>query len=115
MLDGGAGRLEGLGMLANVKRRVLGHLIGGAAVALLATLPGTASAQKPPSTLKVVMHSDLKVIDPIWVSAQIGRTHAYLVYDTLFSLDADLKPQPQMVDSYTVSPDGLVYTFKLRD
>ncbi len=61
------------------------------------------------------MHSDLKVIDPIWVSAQIGRTHAYLVYDTLFSLDADLKPQPQMVDSYTVSPDGLVYTFKLRD
>ncbi|WP_298318263.1 ABC transporter substrate-binding protein [Reyranella sp.] len=103
-------------MLANVRRRVLGHLVGGAAAAaLLAALPVTAMAQKPPSTLKVVMHSDLKVIDPIWVSAQIGRTHAYLVYDTLFSLDADLKPQPQMVDSYTVSPDGLVYTFKLRD
>jgi len=102
-------------MLANVKRRVLGRLVGGAAVALLVALPGTASAQKPPTTLKVVMHSDLKVIDPIWVSAQIGRTHAYLVYDTLFALDADLKPQPQMVDSYTVSPDGLVYTFKLRD
>jgi len=101
-------------MPARVRRRVVGGLIGGAA-ALLAVLPATAMAQKPPSTLKVVMHSDLKVIDPIWVSAQIGRTHAYLVYDTLFSLDADLKPQPQMVDSYTVSPDGLVYTFKLRD
>jgi len=29
--------------------------------------------------------------------------------------DADNKPQPQMVDSYEVSPDKLTYTFKLRD
>ncbi len=96
-------------MLGLLRRTV----IGGLALAV-AALPLTALAQKP-STLKIVMTSDLKVIDPIWVSAQIIRTHAYLVYDTLFALDADLKPQPQMVDSYTVSDDKLVYTFKLRD
>ncbi|MGH6645207.1 MAG: ABC transporter substrate-binding protein, partial [Bradyrhizobium sp.] len=96
-------------MFGRLRRTV----IGGLALAV-AALPLTALAQKP-STLKIVMTSDLKVIDPIWVSAQIIRTHAYLVYDTLFALDADLKPQPQMVDSYTVSDDKLVYTFKLRD
>src|SRR5882757_4037302 len=101
--------MKGQSMFARLRRTVICGL------ALAATgLPMTAFAQKP-STLKIVMTSDLKVIDPIWVSAQIIRTHAYLVYDTLFALDADLKPQPQMVDSYTVSDDKLVYTFKLRD
>ena len=67
------------------------------------------------STLKIVMHSDLKILDPIWASAQISRTHGYMVYDTLFGLDGDLKPQPQMVGSWSVDPAGLVYTFGLRD
>ena len=67
------------------------------------------------STLKIVMHSDLKILDPIWASAQISRTHGYMVYDTLFGLDADLKPQPQMVGAWSVDPAGLVYTFGLRD
>lgn len=66
-------------------------------------------------TLRIVMHSDLKILDPIWASAQISRTHGYLVYDTLFGLDGELKPQPQMVETWTVDSDGLVYTFVLRD
>ena len=66
-------------------------------------------------TLRIVMHSDLKILDPIWASAQISRTHGYLVYDTLFGLDGELKPQPQMVETWTVDPAGLVYTFVLRD
>ena len=74
-----------------------------------------ASSAAAQSTLKAVMHSDLKVLDPIWASAQISRTHGYLVYDTLFGLDADLKPQPQMVAAWSVDPAGLVYSFTLRD
>jgi len=66
-------------------------------------------------TLRIVMSSDLKIVDPVWSSIQLSRTHGYLVYDTLFSLDSDLKPQPQMVERYTVSPDKLEYTFVLRD
>ncbi len=38
-----------------------------------------------------------------------------MVYDTLFALDEHFKPQPQMVDSWTVSDDKLTYTFTLRD
>ena len=71
-----------------------------------------ASAQK---TLKVVQHSDLKIIDPIWSAAYIVRNHGYLVYDTLFALDAKLQPQPQMAESLIMSDDGLTATIRLRD
>ena len=67
------------------------------------------------STIRIVMHSDLKVVDPIWASTQISRTHGYMVYDTLFGLDEQLRPQPQMVGSWTVDAAGLVYDFVLRD
>ena len=66
-------------------------------------------------TLKIIPHADLKNTDPIWTTAYITRNHGYMIYDTLFSLDADLQPQPQMVDTWTVSDDGLIYTFTLRD
>src|SRR5438105_8567253 len=61
------------------------------AVALAASV-GAASAQK---TLKVVMHSDLKIVDPIWTTAYITRNHGYMVYDTLFAMDekGEIKPQ----------------------
>ena len=61
------------------------------------------------------MHSDLKIVDPIWTTAYISRNYGYLVYDTLFALDEQLAVQPQMVDSYEISDDNLTYTFTLRD
>ena len=66
-------------------------------------------------TLRIVPQADLKNLDPIWTTASITNNHGYMVYDTLFALDENLEPQPQMVDSYEVSDDGLAYTFKLRD
>lgn len=83
-----------------------------AAGALTLALCGGAAAE---TTLRAVMHSDLKILDPVWSGTQIVRSHAYMVYDTLFALDAALKPQPQMVDKWEVSPDKLTYTFTLRD
>ena len=78
-------------------------------------LASRALAQQPARTLRVVMHSDLKIIDPIWTTAYIVRNHGYMIYDTLFALDDKLEPRPQMVESWTTSDDGLVWTFKLRD
>ena len=75
-------------------------------------LTAPASAEK---VLRVIPHADLKNIDPIWTTAYITRNHGYMVYDTLFAMDADLKPQPQMVDTWTVSDDQLIWTFTLRD
>ncbi|MGE0513996.1 MAG: ABC transporter substrate-binding protein [Hyphomicrobiaceae bacterium] len=66
-------------------------------------------------TLRFVPHSDLKILDPIWTTAFISRNHGYMVYDTLFAMDANGEIKPQMVDKYDVSPDKLTYTLTLRD
>ena len=46
------------------------------------------------------MHSDLKIVDPIWTTAYITRNHGYMIYDTLFATDANGEIKPQMVDKY---------------
>ncbi|MEM9026994.1 MAG: ABC transporter substrate-binding protein [Pseudomonadota bacterium] len=87
------------------------------ALALLsatAVLVGTpAIAQE--KTLNFVPHSDLKILDPIWTTAYISRNHGYMIYDTLFALDADGNVQPQMVGKHDVSSDQLTHTLTLRD
>ena len=89
--------------------RALVRIVAAMAVLLAA---GAASAQ---STLRVVMLSDLKILDPIWTTAYIVRDHGYMVYDTLLAMDAQLEVKPQMADSWKVSDDKLTYTFVLRD
>ena len=65
-------------------------------------------------TVTAVMHSDLRVIDPLFTTAYITRDHGYMVYDTLLATDSSFKVQPQMAD-WKVSDDKLTYTFTLRD
>src|SRR5215813_4628248 len=83
------------------------------AAASMAGVLGTAAAEA--QTLKVVMHSDLKILDPIWTTAYIQRNHGYMVWDTLFAMDEKFQAKPQMVDKYDVSADKLTWTFTLRD
>ena len=66
-------------------------------------------------TVKAVMNGDLRAVDPLWTIVPQTRIHAYMVYDTLFGIDADRVPRPQMVDIWSVDDDKLVYKFKLRD
>ncbi len=67
------------------------------------------------NVLRVAPHAELKVLDPVWTTAYITRNHGYLVYDTLFAIDENFEPKPQMVDTWNVSEDGKSWTFKLRD
>jgi peptide/nickel transport system substrate-binding protein len=83
-----------------------------AAIAMMAGAMGAADAQ---SVLRAVPITDLKVIDPIWTTAYTTRNHGYMVFDTLFAMDENFKPQPQMVERFDVSADKLTYTFTLRD
>ena len=85
-----------------------------AAVAGFAALSGTPNARAQ-GTVRAVMHSDLKILDPIWTTAYIQRNYGYMVYDTLFATDANGQVKPQMIDHYEVSPDQLTYTMTLRD
>ena len=70
------------------------------AAALAAVAVPAALAQ---TTLRVVKHSDLKIVDPIWTTAYITRDHGYMIYDTLFATDANGQIKPQMIDKYDLS------------
>jgi peptide/nickel transport system substrate-binding protein len=82
------------------------------AVFAAALSSGLAQAQ---TTLRATMHSDLKVIDPVWTSALITTHHSFMIYDQLFALDEKLNVKPQMIDVWSTSDDKLTWTFKLRD
>jgi peptide/nickel transport system substrate-binding protein len=98
--------------MTQVTRRTF--LAGSIAASALVSAP-RAHAQKRGGTLRFVPHADLKILDPIWTTAYITRNHGYMIYDTLFALDANLQIRPQMVDKFTVSRDNMKYSFTLRD
>ena len=95
-----------------------GSFVRNAALALAIGTTALALPQSPAhaeKTLRAVMQSDLKILDPIWTTAYIVRNHGYMIYDTLFATDANGEVKPQMIDKYEVSADKLTHTFTLRD
>jgi peptide/nickel transport system substrate-binding protein len=58
--------------------------------------------------LKVVPHSNLAILDPIWTTAYMSRNHGYMIYDTLFGTDENAKIKPQMVESWTEARQAAV-------
>ncbi|MGD9946202.1 MAG: ABC transporter substrate-binding protein [Burkholderiaceae bacterium] len=83
----------------------------------LFTLAAAASAQPAADasrTIRFVPFGEPTNFDPIMEVTRATNAHAYMIYDTLFAQDVNGKPQPQMVDAYTLSPDGRVYTMTLR-
>src|SRR3954468_6046922 len=87
-------------------------LLRGSMLAL-AFAASSASAQE--KVLKFIPQADLRILDPITTTAYITRNHGYMVYDTLFATAASLQGQPQVLEKYDLSKDGLTYTFTLRD
>jgi peptide/nickel transport system substrate-binding protein len=96
-----------------MKRRVLFAATGLLSLSMLAPMAAQAQAQDN-KVFRFVPHANLAVLDPIWTTAYVTRNHAYMIYDTLFSEDAQGNIKPQMVDTYTNSPDRKTWTFKLR-
>src|SRR4051794_14874360 len=89
--------------------------ITAAAVALAAGTAMGALSAAAQTTLRVVMHSDLKIVDPIWTTAYITRNHGYMIYDTLFAMDEKGDVKPQMVEKVDESADKKTYTLTLRE
>src|ERR1700738_3988927 len=86
------------------------RLAPGALLLLLAARPGAAEA-----TLRFTPYADLSILDPHWTAGIVTRNYAYMVFDTLFAYDHEFRPQPQMVASWSESPDRLTWEFTLRD
>jgi hypothetical protein len=82
----------------DVNRRQLTRLLLVAFALLANAVPARAE-----TVLRVVMNSDLKIVDPIWSGAYVTRDHGYMIYDTLFATDANGEIRPQMVDRTEIS------------
>ena len=95
----------------DIRKSVVALIAAASVGGLLGAMPAGVQAQ----TLKVVMHSDVKILDPIWTTAYIQRNFGYMVWDTLFAYDEKFESKPQMVEKYDVSADKLTWTFTLRD
>ena len=85
----------------------------GASVAAL-TAPRIGRAEKA-NKLVFVPALDLSQLDPVVTGNRSTRTHAYLVFDTLYGIDTNWTAQPQMVEGHQVEKDGLIWTLTLRD
>ena len=86
--------------------------LGGAGFLALASARSALGADS--KTLRFIVRTDLRVLDPIWTTAYVSRNHGYMIFDTLLALDSKFKPQPQMVGDYSLSSDQLVWRFALR-
>ena len=64
--------------------------------------------------LRFVPQANLSSLDAVAGTQYVVRNAALLVWDTLYGVDSNQVPQPQMVESHTLSEDELVWTFKLR-
>jgi peptide/nickel transport system substrate-binding protein len=83
--------------------------------ATLVTLAALPLQQASAQTVRIVMHSDLKILDPTVSTQYIVRNHGYLVWDQLLAVDAKGTVRPQMAEKWDVSADRLTWTFRLRD
>jgi len=85
-----------------------------ATAALLAALPFAAQAAK--DSVTIGMRGEPPGLDPTTgAAAAISEVTLYNVYETLTRLDNSGAVLPMLAKSWTVSPDGLVYTFKLLE
>ncbi|WP_458097899.1 ABC transporter substrate-binding protein [Roseomonas sp. WA12] len=101
-------------MSMNSTRRAILQGTASLAAAMAATEAWAQPRTGGKRVIKAVMHATLGVLDPYATTAYITRNHGYLVYDTLFALDAKSQPHPQMVGEWSASSDKLTYDFRLR-
>jgi peptide/nickel transport system substrate-binding protein len=86
----------------------------GWALALLAGVALAAPALGQ-SVLRVKPSSDVRTTDPHLGSDSMARNLGYMVFDTLFAVDADLRVRPQMVESWEAAEGGRIWRFRLRE
>ena len=95
--------------MTEMSRRVL---VTGADTALAAPALGQSSVSR---TLRVVPHASLTSFDPVWDTASITHNGGYLFYDTLYSVDSDFVPRPQIAAGHDLDDDGRLWTIHLRE
>ena len=89
-------------------------LATAAAASTMALARPSLSQTERSRVLRFIPYADLLILDPIWTTADIVRDHGYLVYDTLYGMDGQFQPQPQLAEGHLFENDGKQCTITLR-
>lgn len=87
---------------------------GRASAAVLNMLQDDPSAGKPGGTLSVAIIGDPPHLDEHQSTAEVIAYVSYCMFEGLFTYDANYQPIPELVETHTVSEDGLTHTMTLR-
>src|SRR5688500_16179930 len=74
--------------------------------------------EKDSDTRKIFRYnsaSGISSLDPAFAKDQANIWAVNMLYNGLLTFDKDLNIQPSIAKSWTISDDGLLYTFYLRD
>ena len=85
--------------------------MAGAAAMAAPSIAGANSAK----VLRFVPRWGLAQLDPVATTDAMTRQFGIMVFESLYSVDAELNPRPQMVAGHVIGDDGKRWTMRLRD
>jgi peptide/nickel transport system substrate-binding protein len=92
------------------------RLLGLTAASVLAVLAFSSTMAEAAGVLSIGRREDSTTFDPIKTAQNIDFWVFSNVYDVLVRVDkTGTKLEPGLAESWTMSPDGLTYTFKIRN
>ena len=89
-----------------------------AALPVVTSLPGTSFAQSQPKrggVMNIVLQPEPPMLMLPINQGTTTQVAGGKIFQSLLTFDFALKPMPSLAKSWTISPDGLVYTFKLEE
>lgn len=94
-----------------MNRPLAAALIGAAILS-----PAIAAAQTPRDAVSILVRNDSVGFDPHRVTGRGAAEVLFMMTDTLVAIEDDQRTlHPLLAKSWTISPDGLTYTFNLRN
>jgi peptide/nickel transport system substrate-binding protein len=83
-------------------------------VAILYPLASYTAEPKRGGSLRFGIQKNLQTLNPFVLMQSVDHAVRSLLYEGLLAFDRNLEPLPSLASSWNISPDGLLYTFTLR-
>lgn len=94
---------------------LIGALLTGLLMGCNGTTGGNLKSTSDGSVLRINLASEPDYLDPAMSATLDGGTYLQNSFAGLFTTDSNGQIIPALCDTYEVSEDGLVYTFRLKD
>lgn len=101
--------------LMKTKRLIAAILAVVMCLSAMALLSSCGNSKKDDAGITVHIGPNPETLDPALNSAVDGGNMLITLYETLLIIDENNKVQPGQAEKYTVSEDGLTWTFTMRD